>query len=83
MTKMKVCEKKCDECLFSKNRIVPKERAQGIMRNIVRTDSHFMCHKGDSKVVCAGSVEFHEGQLYRIMGRLGGIELVDPESLKS
>lgn len=82
MSKMKVCEKKCEECLFSKNRIVSKERAQAIMRKIVRTDSHFMCHKGQGDVVCAGSVDFHQGQLYRIMGRLDGIELVDPESLK-
>ena len=84
MSKMRVCEKKCDECLFSANRIVSKATAKEIMNEVRRTDSHFHCHKaqlrGDKeKLVCAGSVEFHQGQLYRIMGRLGGIVLVDEE----
>ena len=78
---MKICAKKCNECLYSKNRIVSAERAADIMMEVARKDSYFVCHKssirGEEEWVCAGS---HPGQLVRIMGRLGALEYVDPET---
>ena len=81
---MRVCARKCSECLYSKNRIVSADRAAEIMRKTARMDSHFICHKsqirGDEKeAVCHGSLE-RPGNLLRIMGRLGGIQYIDPET---
>ena len=78
---MKICAKKCNECLYSKNRIVSAERAAELTRKVVREDGYFVCHKssirGGEEVVCAGS---HPGQLVRIAGRLGVLTPVDPET---
>lgn len=84
MSKLKVASKKCSQCLYDKNRIVPDSRAKQIIRDCARHDSHFECHKGTlygEKIVCAGSHQSRNpGQLVRIMERLGAIELVDPDA---
>lgn len=82
-----VCEKRCDECLYSSNRIVSSERASEIMREVILKDTHFVCHKSKLRtdgedVVCRGSYDRHAGNLIRIMERLGGIKFVDPETGK-
>lgn len=82
---MKVCEKKCDQCLFGKNKIVSNQRRKEILNNCVKTDSHFQCHKGTivgEDIVCNGFYSSYSTNLIRIMSRLGGIEMVNPESLK-
>jgi hypothetical protein len=40
-----VCEKPCDQCLFSKDRIVSAERVREILAECERDDVHFTCHK--------------------------------------
>lgn len=80
---MKVCKKRCDQCLFdSKNRVVSAARAQDIFQDVVSNDTHFCCHKlaRGEEVVCRGSYDFHKGQLVRIAHRLGAIEFVDPDT---
>lgn len=81
---LKVCEKRCDECLFSDKRIVSKARFAEIMQDLARKDGHFICHKssirGDKdEVVCHGSYE-QMPQLVRIAGRIGAIQFVDADT---
>jgi hypothetical protein len=71
-----VCSQQCDQCLFSKNRIVSERRKKEIMAECRRSDSHFVCHK-TKDAVCAGFYQSHSTNLIRIMARLGGIKLVD------
>lgn len=77
---MKICARKCDECLYSNKRIVSASRAREIMRKVVREDGYFLCHKGSirgEEVICAGS---HPGNLVRVLGRIGGLIEVDPDT---
>ena len=70
----------CDQCLFSKNRIVSAKRMKEIVTGCRRKDTHFECHKGtiDGKeVVCYGFYSRFTSQMIRIAGRLGMIKFVD------
>ena len=46
---MKICEKKCDECLFTKNRLVSVERAKELILECLENDQYFICHKSTLK----------------------------------
>lgn len=75
---LKIMKKKCDQCLFSKNKIVSDSRKKGIIKECKERQNHFVCHKTDN-VVCAG---FNEklgeyAQSIRMAGRLGIIEYVE------
>ncbi len=72
---LKVCAKRCNQCLFSSNRIVSKKRMKEILQECEQTDSHFVCHKSEDSV-CAGFYETRSTNLIRIMQRLNGIEVV-------
>jgi hypothetical protein len=83
--KTRICKTKCNQCLYTKNRVVGAERATELMRETLRKDTNFICHKSQlrgekNEAFCAGSVDQSAGQLVRIMGRLGGIEYIDPET---
>lgn len=84
MGKLKVAKEKCDQCLYTSNRIVSNARATQIIRDCAKKDTHFECHKGTiagNPVVCRGCFESRNpGQLVRIMERLNGIEFVDVEA---
>lgn len=41
----KVCSRRCDECLFSSQRIVPPARVKAILNGCLRDNKHFICHK--------------------------------------
>jgi len=76
---LKVCKEQCDQCLFSKNRIV--KRFKEIVTGCQNKDTHFECHKGTIKgenIVCAGFYNRFTSQMIRIAGRLGMIEFVNP-----
>jgi hypothetical protein len=75
MSKLKVCAFKCDQCLFSTNRIVSKKRMNAILKECEQTDAHFVCHKTED-AVCAGFYNSISTNLIRIMQRLNGIERV-------
>jgi hypothetical protein len=82
---LKLCTKKCDECLFTENKIVGNQRMKKIIQECLRKDSHFVCHKGSIRRenwVCRGFYEAYPGvgQLLRTMGRMRMVEEVDPES---
>ncbi len=86
MSKHKVMARQCGQCLYSKNRIVPNKRTAQIIRDTVRKDTDFLCHKGsivDQEIVCHGHLKTTGGgQLTRVMGRLGFIEWIDPDTLE-
>lgn len=74
----KVCRQKCNQCLFSKNRIVSKKRMAEVLEQCRRTDSHFECHKTED-VCCAGfyQADPYATNLMRIASRLGVVEFVE------
>jgi hypothetical protein len=84
---LKVCESRCDECLFSKSRIVSKERMTEIIDQCIAEDRYFVCHKAtaaNEQVVCHGfytAYGLYQNTI-RVSMRQGWIEFVPPESLK-
>ena len=79
MSGFEVCEKQCDQCLFSPGRIVSKARMADILRKCRCEDSHFQCHKGSiagRDVCCRGFFDTQTSQMIRIAGRLGMIRFV-------
>ena len=78
MSKLKVCETQCNQCLFSENRIVSDARARQIIAECSRNDSYFICHK-TKDAVCRGFYDRFSTNLIRIMQRLNGIEFVNVE----
>jgi len=76
----KVKKEKCDQCLFTENRIVSKKRASQIIRDCKKNDTHFICHKSsidNNEVCCRGSFDSMSTNLIRIAGRLNMIVEVD------
>lgn len=42
-----VQKKRCDQCLFTNDRIVSSERAKRILEKAAKTGNFFVCHKQD------------------------------------
>ncbi|QNJ59133.1 hypothetical protein [Vibrio phage vB_ValS_PJ32] len=79
---LKVAKKCCGQCLFTSKRIVSEQRKDSLIRDCVKNDTHFTCHKATIKkedVVCRGFYENHSTNMIRISGRLGMIEFVEVE----
>ena len=75
----KVKKECCNQCLFSKDKIVSNKRRQEILKGCRERDNHFICHKAsiDSKdICCRGFYDNQTSNLIRIMGRLNAIEFV-------
>lgn len=77
--KFLVMEKQCDQCLFSRNRIVSAARKKEILRQCVKQDSHFICHKTNG-VCCRGFYDRISTNLIRIAAEHGVIEFVPAPS---
>lgn len=78
---MEVCEGKCDQCLFTKNRIVSAARVREILRECQQNDTHFTCHKATiagRDVCCKGFYETRTSRLIRIAQRLNMVRFVNP-----
>jgi hypothetical protein len=76
-----VCAEKCDQCLFSKNRIVRPGRMQEILKDCAKKDTHFVCHKASiagRDTCCKGFYDTQTSQLMRIAQRLKMVKFVDP-----
>lgn len=81
----KVCEEKCDQCLFTDNRIVRPGRVKEILKECRQKDSHFTCHKASiagGDVCCRGFYDTQTSQMIRIAQRLNMVEFVDPTTGK-
>ena len=78
---MKVYDKQCGQCLFSKNRIVSAARVKDILKQCRRQDTHFQCHKATLRgedVQCRGYYDSQPpSQMTRIAGRLNCLKFVD------
>jgi hypothetical protein len=79
----KVFLKRCDQCLFSRNRIVPRERAAEIVKECKRKKSHFICHKatidGNEDIMCRGYYDAVWGadEVGKALTRMGLVEFVE------
>ena len=79
---LKVMDKCCGQCLYTKGKIVSSERKRSILADCKRTDTHFSCHKSTivgEDVVCAGFAQRESTNMMRIAGRLGMIETVSSD----
>jgi hypothetical protein len=79
---LKVCAKRCAECLFSSARIVSEERAEAVLSECERSGTYFICHKatlrGDA-VVCRGFFDTGSNTLCRVAARFGHMTFVDED----
>jgi hypothetical protein len=60
MNPLLICDKLCDQCLYSKNKIVSDKRKEEILTELENTSDYFICHKAsvvDKKVMCRGYYE--------------------------
>lgn len=76
----KVCDKKCKKCLFTKDRIVSKERMAQILEECEQKNTHFICHEAsmkDEDVCCSGFYETQSSNLMRIAQRLNMVKFVN------
>lgn len=80
-----IAHKRCNQCLFSDNRIVSAERAAAILEECVEEDKFFICHKAtlrdsEAQVCCRGFFDAHPGvgAPLRLAIRLGVADFVDP-----
>lgn len=76
-----VAHKRCNECLFTNNRVVRPGRREDILAICKKHDSSFVCHKAtlkDRAVVCRGFFEETPSTICQIAGRLGWVKFVDP-----
>ena len=76
----KVKKECCNQCLFSKDKIVSNKRRQQILSDCRQNDNHFICHKatidGDD-ICCNGFYKSQTTNMIRISQRMGWIELVN------
>jgi len=72
-----VTAKRCSECLFSSAKVVPQSRADEIIKECLRTDTHFICHKLD--ICCRGFFDKHAADVWhiRLARLLDGVIFVD------
>jgi hypothetical protein len=77
-----VCAEKCNQCLFSENKIVSDKRRQSLLNEIVKEQSYFECHKATiagKNTCCRGFYDSlgHRSQMIRIAERFGAIKFVE------
>ena len=66
-TEFKVCVRQCDQCLFTVNRVVSPRRASQVIKDCLKNDNWFECHKFTIlglKVVCRGFWNRHRRDVY-------------------
>lgn len=80
MTQLTLAARKCSQCLTTKARIVPGERAAEIIKRCRATNNHFICHKApEGEIVhCRGVHNLHESQAFRV-AKAFGIPIVEKE----
>jgi hypothetical protein len=88
MMGFKVCKERCNECLFSPDKIVSNRRKQNIIRECIRENKFFVCHKHGvgteegtegEEVCCRGFYDSYGPQIniIRIAQRLNAIKEVE------
>jgi hypothetical protein len=77
---IQVMAEKCDECLFSSNKIVTDETKQQVLARCAKKDAHFICHKATvvgKDAVCNGFYKTRTTNLLRMAQRLEQIQFVN------
>lgn len=80
MSGFQVKKECCNQCLFTKDRIVSPARMKEIIQDCHRTDSHFQCHKGTIEgkdICCHGFYQKMSTNLIRAMQRLNLVQFVE------
>jgi hypothetical protein len=82
-----VLEKRCNECLFSKNKIVSDKRRDDLLEGCKRRGSHFVCHKASNvklEAVCRGFYDSpeHPTRLIHVARVLRAVRFVKEEDLE-
>ena len=75
-----VKKKCCNQCLYSKNKIVSDTRKKQLLKGVQREDRHFTCHKATIEgkdVCCRGFYEQSTSNMIRISQRLNMVKFVD------
>lgn len=76
----KVTDEKCDQCLFSEQKIVSDSRRKDILATCKANDTHFICHKASiagTAICCKGFYDTQTSNLIRTMERLQYIKFVE------
>lgn len=84
MAKFQVYEKRCDQCLFSDNKVVEEQRKSELIAycNDMKTPTHFICHKStihdNGNVCCRGFWDKFKDSNPKliIMEKIGRVEFV-------
>lgn len=66
-TELLVCDKMCDECLYSKNKLVSDSRKEQILYQLEQVNDYFICHKAslvNERVMCRGYYEKNKTDTY-------------------
>lgn len=80
--KIQVYEKRCNQCLFSDNRVVSEHRAELMLKELDGTNTHFICHKStldnNGSVCCKGFWDEYKNKMLKLIlaDKLGLVEFV-------
>jgi hypothetical protein len=91
--KLLVCAQRCDQCLYSRYRIVSADRAREVIEEARKNDAAFLCHKhtirgavglsqgAQTNVVCRGYFDAvgNDVLLIRVAQMLGNIIFINEE----
>ena len=75
-----VKKERCDQCLYSKDKIVSNARRKQLLADIKKRDGHFSCHKATIEgkdICCNGFYESSTSNMIRIAQRLNCVEFVE------
>lgn len=77
---LRVAEKRCNECLFSKNKIVDDDRKAEVIAECARKGSYFICHKSHAgpPVICRGFFDEVPNRTCHMAKVLRIVQFVDP-----
>lgn len=83
---LRVMTKRCNECLYSNNRIISDERASALLAHCAETESHFICHKASSSgvdVMCRGHWDETKNETLRnrLAQELDRVRYIDEDAL--
>lgn len=84
-TTLDVLSAKCNQCLFSENRIVRKGRVADIIKQCRKKEQYFVCHKasiaGRDEVMCKGFFDTQDTALIQIATRLKLVKFIEEKDL--
>lgn len=78
-----VAAKRCDQCLYSRGKIVTDERREDVLKHCRQTGKYFLCHKSTltgGAVVCRGFFDTEPNQACQVARRLRIVCFVDPST---